>query len=261
MLEERLSRSLHSSPLHRHRGSPQWRVTCTGGAMCADAGSFGCRWVYRPPFSSALSARRTVAGHWYRQSSRAALTALVVMALAAGCGGGDDDGGSATTPTKPSSRAPTVVSSTTLSPKEELEAEVRRGYEHVVSVTRALLEDPDENDPRIDQIYAGEVKDKARQQAKALRERGLVGRRRPGDDPTASRAEAVRLDGPTRAVVRECYVNGGLTVVASTGEVVDDDITTYQNDLTFVKQGGRWLMAAVRRLHEWKGVTGCAEDF
>jgi hypothetical protein len=112
--------------------------------------------------------------------------------------------------------------------------------------------------PALRQHATGEVLDGIVQRAEELRaDDGIL--RIPEGARYVHRAVVVSIDGDT-ATVRDCNIDDRVEENASTGEVVDDGVSTRLYISMLVSEDGQWKVATLNRELTWEGAAGCAVE-
>ena len=188
---------------------------------------------------------------------------LAFALLSASCDGGDDGeaiGGGDQSPS-------TVIESTTAAPSETTttaaptpEEEVLAAYLGYWAAVDQAFGPPEANPeaPALRQYATGEVLPGIVTSAEKLKAEGSVARLLP-DGQYVHQAEVVSLDGET-ATVRDCNIDDLVLEDASTGEIIDDGISTRLYVSTLVREDGQWKVAVLNQEMKWEGVAGCAVE-
>jgi len=186
----------------------------------------------------------------------AAWLALVSLA---GC---NDSGKPTAAPTSTTRSVPTTGTSTTSSVTEGPAAEIVARYKMFWQVRFEANQPPPNPDlPGLADYATGQQLDKVRTETRDNLQQGLAVRHGPS---SGARSSVKVLDvAGDEATVQECVVDDGVRYRFSSGEVVDDSVSTHSVRATMERVDGAWKLAAARLLQEWKGVAGCAlsKDF
>jgi hypothetical protein len=189
--------------------------------------------------------------------SRGWSTALVWLATAAALGGltacstGDDDGA------RPKGRSRTEAEDVrTTSTFASVHDEIAARYKAFWEARFEANSPPNPDDPALREYATGEQLDQVLQETQEHQRDG-VEFRRPETPANYQRVDVVWVTGDT-AVIQECVVSDGVVFYSSTGEVIDDRVTTYnmQAEMRFVD--GEWRVAHTTAVQQWEGVAGCA---
>ncbi len=189
------------------------------------------------------------------------MTAAVVLLALAGCGGASDSATPGDVPPPATSNPPTDGSS----PVVEAAVERERVEQEVLAAYLAAAEAYDEASDPADPTHAdlakpqtGPALEQAVNQLSAYRASGRVGRE-PENSIARRNAEVESVSGET-AIVRDCTVDDGIVVIAATGEVVNDLVSTFLFKGHMVVEDGRWKLSSLLVEEEWEGVAGCAVE-
>lgn len=191
--------------------------------------------------------------------SRLATTAAAVALALAACGG--DDGQSAadlTTSTTAEETTSTAPPETTTTAAPTPEEEVLAAYQAYWAAVDEAFGPPQARPdlPGLRQYATGEaLQGTIRNAEKALREDYVF--QAPENGQYTRRAQVVAMDGQT-ATVRDCTIDDTVQSRASTGEVMDDAVSTRLFISMLVREEGQWKVATVNREDAWDGVAGCA---
>lgn len=214
-------------------------------------------------------------------TSRAAATGctrLVLVAICVGlalavssCSSGDDDDqSSSTTSTEPSERSTTVDDGTTTTEAESDTTTAETAGEEPASVEDEIVarykafwearfeanSPPNPDDPALREYATGAQLDNVIAETQANLDTGVELRRRE-DRADIQRVKVVSMSGD-EAVVQECFVDDGLVVRRSDGEVVRGDIVTYNVRGEMQRVDGEWRLASATVVQQWEGIAGCA---
>lgn len=183
-----------------------------------------------------------------------AVTAMVVVAVAvslAACGG-DDSPASDPPLTRPSTSPTTEVRATAD------ERELRQLANDFYDTYRRLVIAGTPDDGAIAALLTGDLERNVNRSLADLRARGLFGRRDP-EVKAIHRIDRIIVVEDTAELV-ECFVDSGLVVRRSDGQVVDDTVTTRLSETTASRTEDGWRLASRRVSNEWPGVGGCADE-
>ncbi|CAN5842033.1 hypothetical protein BH23ACT1_BH23ACT1_09850 [soil metagenome] len=111
--------------------------------------------------------------------------------------------------------------------------------------------------PTLRQYATGEVIDIVAAVRLALDEDYVY--RIPDGGQYVHRAEVLSVDGDT-ATVRDCSIDDTIQEVASSGEVIDDAVSTRLHIAMLVLEDGQWKVSVLNQETTWEGVAGCAAD-
>ncbi len=181
-------------------------------------------------------------------------TAAVGLALALGaCGGGEE----AVDPTtEQTTTAPPETTTTTVAPTPE--EEVLAAYQAYWAAVDEAFGPPQVRPdlPALRQYATGEVLAGIVRRAEEVKGRDSVARLRENGQ-YVHRAEVLSVDSDT-ATVRDCNINDVVVENATTGEVIDDGVSTRLYISMLVRETGQWKVATLDRETGWEGVAGCA---
>ncbi len=190
---------------------------------------------------------------------------VIVALLGAACDNGDDgqaagagSGADRTTTTAPETTTTLPVTTTTAAPtpEEEVLAAYLAYWDAVDEAFSLPQVQPDS--PALSEYATGEALDRVRQNANdALQASEAY--RIPEGGLYEHRAEVVSLEEDS-ATVRDCNVDDTVAVDTTTGEVVDDTVSTRLYISMVVQEAGQWKVAVVNRESSLEGVAGCALD-
>lgn len=214
---------------------------------------------------------------WFGSFRRCAAIGAVCAALvlaAAGCS--DDDNPAAQTSTSAGDTTSTTGSTTststtaadttttttdpvsaTTAPGTTPEQEVIDryvGYWNARFNANAGVPDPD--DPALREFATGRQLEAVITETQANLDQGLAFER-AAEPHDFQRVTVVEMDGD-RATVQECVVDDGLIVRRSSGEVVDDAVSTHNVQAQLLRVDGAWKVSEARLLQRFEGVAGCA---
>lgn len=192
------------------------------------------------------------------------------LALAASSCSGDDDGDSpsSTTSTESEERSTTVEDETTTEAEpttttETVGEEPASVEDEIVARYKAFWEarfeansPPNPDDPALREYATGAQLDNVIAETQANLDAGVELRRRE-DRADIQRVEVVSMSGD-EAVVQECFVDDGLVVRRNDGEVLHDDIVTYNVRGEMQRFDGEWRLASATVVQQWEGIAGCA---
>ena len=203
-----------------------------------------------------------------RSSRRVCALVLSAVALAGGCG--DDEGGippastvavaTSTSVTPPSTTTTTDVtspssSSTTVSnPEHQLIIDRYLAFWEARFAANQEPVDPDS--PEFAEYATGPQLDNVRAETARNAEADLAFRL---PEPTISRRapRIVSVEGDT-AQLQDCVVDDGILYRSTTGEVVNDSVTTRNVSAVMRLIDGEWRLEAATIIQQWEGVAGCA---
>jgi hypothetical protein len=191
---------------------------------------------------------------------------LAVALFLVACGSEGDDGGaiagggpgatSSTVETTVVTTTTTVPATTTTAaptPEEEALAAYQNYWRAVDEAFSPPRAQPDL--PALRQFATGEVLDIVGQVELAVSEDFVF--RIPDGGQYVHRAEVLAVDGDT-ATIRDCTIDDTVKEVASTGEVLDDAVSTRLYIAMMVREGGQWKLGVLNQETTWEGVDGCA---
>jgi hypothetical protein len=199
------------------------------------------------------------------------VAACLGLALAAsGCSSDDDDdSSSSTTSTESTERSTTVEDGTSTTEAEPTTTTETVGEEpasvedEIVARYKAFWEarfeansPPNPDDPALREYATGAQLDNVIAETQANLDAGVELRRRE-DRADIQRVEVASMSGD-EAVVQECFVDDGLVVRRSDGEVLHDDIVTYNVRGEMQRLDGEWRLASATVVQQWEGIAGCA---
>ena len=213
-----------------------------------------------------------------RHRSRAVAAAVALTVLAVGCaddgtagpadGGGEarpatSRGASTTTTspadptTEPGSTQPGPPSSSPPPAAESEEDEIVARYvAYWAARFRANSGTPNPDDPALREYATGRQLEAVITETRSNLDRGLAFR--PANDPVGfQRVEVVGIEGG-HAVVQECVVTDGVIFDRTTGEIVDDGVSTQNVRGELDRVDGVWRVSAARLVQQWEGVAACA---
>jgi hypothetical protein len=188
-------------------------------------------------------------------------TAVAALLVLTSCGGASDSATPSDVPPPASSTPPPEGRSLVLdaaAEREKVEQEVLAAYLEATAAYDEASDPADPNYPALAETQTGPALEQAVNQLSAYQATGRVGR-----DPEGSiserRAEVVSVDG-IAAVIRDCTIDDGVVVIAATGEVVNDLVSTVLFEGHMVVEDGRWKLSSLLVDQEWEGVAGCAVE-
>ncbi len=190
---------------------------------------------------------------------------MVVALLGASCDGDDADeavgtdiGADRPTTTVPESTttAPPATTTTTAAPtpEEEILAAYAGYWDAVIEAFNPPEVRPEF--PALSQFATGEVLVGIVESAEELKAQGSV-TRLPDNGQYVHRAEVVSIESDT-ATVRDCNIDDVVVESASTGEIINDGVSTRLYISMLVREDEQWKVAVLRRERGWEGVAGCA---
>lgn len=200
-----------------------------------------------------------------RHHRRQVVTSLVVMALLGvtcdrggdgeAVGAGPDAEMITTTTARPTTTTLPVTTNTAApTPEEDVLAAYLDYWDAVDEAFSLPQVDPDS--AALSQYATGEALDRVRQNADdALQASEAY--RIPEGGLYEHRAVVVFLEEDS-ATVRDCNIDDTVAVDTSSGEVVDDAVSTRLYISMLVQEAGQWKVAAVNRESSLEGVAGCA---
>jgi hypothetical protein len=172
------------------------------------------------------------------------VVAIVAVALPlVACSSGDDDAGGDTTTTQPPETTTSVAPTTTLSPEEHAEADVRAAYDAYRRMSERLAAAPDPEDPEIDQRVAGAARDKLLDSLttmQAHQERIEFG------PANSHRVAEVVVEGST-ATLTDCIVDEGVRISDLTGERTEFPATAGLFVVTMESGNSGWLVTSISK--------------
>lgn len=174
-------------------------------------------------------------------------TCLLALALVVGaCGGDDDDTSNVTVPADTSTtESTTTTEPATTSTTEDPAAAVEAAFFAQWDAFVAILGNPDPANPLIDRHFTGEARESLLDSISDFLQEGKRAQR-PADPAHFSPAVLeVVVEGET-AVLFECTVDGIVVVDAESGEVLNDEVSTYALRNEFRFEGGAWKLSATR---------------
>lgn len=191
---------------------------------------------------------------------RARSTALALALALAGCGSAGDDGQPAgeTTTTAAEATTTTAPPETTTTAAPTPEEQVLAAYHAYWAAVDEAFGPPQVRPdlPALRQHATGEVLAGIVEAAESLKAEGGIFRI-PENGQYVHRAEIVSIDGET-ATVRDCNIDDTVEENATTGEVLDDAVSTRLYIGMLVREDGQWKVAVLNREMTWEGVAGCA---
>jgi len=177
------------------------------------------------------------------------VAAVLAGALVLAACGGDDDPESATTTTD-------RQTTTTIDQAKADEEAVRKVAEEWAEASVRLLKEPNPADPALERFLAGEMLDRFREDIARRDREGLISRS-PERPRTSHRIDAVVVKND-EATLRECFVDDLVLTKRATGEVLNDEVATYETRTTARRSSNGWKLVK-RDGTRMEGVTGCAE--
>ncbi|MGI8709698.1 MAG: hypothetical protein ACR2LA_01700 [Acidimicrobiales bacterium] len=193
---------------------------------------------------------------------RKVTTAMVVLLALTGCGGASDSATPGDVPPPTTSAPPPDGSSPVVdaaAERDRTEQEVLDAYLAATEAYDAASNPADPKFPALAETQTGLALEQAVKQLSAYQATGRVGRD-PENSISQRRAEVESVTGET-AVVRDCTTDDGIVVVAATGEVVNDLVSTFLFEGHMVVEDGRWKLSSLLVDEEWEGVAGCALEY
>lgn len=173
------------------------------------------------------------------------------------CGGGENaaDLTTSTTAQQTTTTAPPETTTTAApTPQEEVLAAYHAYWAAVDEAFAPPQVRPEL--PALRQYAAGEVLPGIVQRAQEAKADGVL-IQIPEGARYSHQAEVVSIEGDT-ATVRDCNVDDTVEVNATTGEVIDDRISTRLSIGLLTREGGQWKVAVLNQEGAWEGVAGCA---
>ena len=187
-------------------------------------------------------------------------TTAVAAALVLGACGGDDDQSAAdlTTSTTAEETTTTAPPETTTTAAPTPEEQMLAAYQSYWAAVDEAFAPPRVRPelPALRQYATGEVLPGIIRRAEEAKADGVV-IQIPEGAQYSHQAEVVSIEGDT-ATVRDCNVDDTVEVDATTGEVIDDRISTRLYIGMLVREGGQWKVAVLNQEDAWEGVAGCA---
>jgi len=166
------------------------------------------------------------------------------------------DSSAATTLAPPTSPPPTTVPGEVFESVEEEIAARYVGFWDARFVVNSADAVGEPSDPRLAEYATGAQLEQVMADTQRFAEQGLR-LARPPQPADFRQVEVVSIDGDT-AMVQECYVDDGLLVDRTTGDVVNDAVSTHNVSATMHRIDGVWKVEAARLIQRWEGVEGCA---
>jgi len=212
-------------------------------------------------------------GSFRRRAAIGAVCAALVLA-AAGCSGDDDpaaqtstSAGDATSTTGSTTSTSTMAAATTTTTTDPVSATTAPGttpeqevIDRYVGYWNARFNAnagvPDPDDPALREFATGRQLEAVITETQANLDQGLAFER-AAEPHDFQRVTVVEMDGD-RATVQECVVDDGLIVRRSSGEVVDDAVSTHNVQAQLLRVDGVWKVSEARLLQRFEGVAGCA---
>lgn len=179
---------------------------------------------------------------------------VVVAAALAASRDGRDEPKLATPPTVV--RAPDEITTPTTAP--DASQVVADAYLEYVNEFERASEIPDPLWPGLKLTATGAELKEAFDQLQAWKVSGRVASY-PGPVSRHRRPDVVSFD-DTSAILRHCEVDDGQVKVASTGEVVNDQVVTLLLRVKMSVEDSRWKVAETTVEQRWEGVAGCAAN-
>ena len=188
------------------------------------------------------------------------LATTVAVALLVGACGGDNDQRAAdlTTSTFAEETTTTAPPETTTTAAPTPEEQVLAAYQGYWAAVDEMVAPPQVR-PELSafrQYATGEVLVAIVRSAEETKAEDSVFQI-PEGGQYSHRAEVVSVEGDT-ATVRDCNIDDTVELNATTGEVIDDAVSTRLYISMLVRETGRWKVAVINRESTWEGVAGCA---
>lgn len=175
---------------------------------------------------------------------------LTLLVAAGACGGDDDDGSDDTTTSSSADTQPRQTTTTRFTPEEQ---EVIDAYLAFWEMAVRLGQDPDPDDPEIQQRASGEALGNLVDGLTTLRAAKQVTQT---GESYAHEVLSVEIDGDT-ALLEDCAVDDSQLVDAATGEPVRGDTVTELVQVTLIDRDDNWLVDGSERIDAWSGVAEC----
>jgi hypothetical protein len=177
----------------------------------------------------------------------------VVTAVLTGCSSADPDprddvAKTSTTTTHPSRSTTTAATS--------VEEEVETEYLEIMDAYYRRLQDPDPDDPTIEQFHTGASLKQVLERNADRKRQGLVSRFASNGVPVP-RIELVTVATATSSSVTNCVVDDVQLVDAASGQVKDDSVASYAIRSDLALEGGRWKLEDQVVLERWPDSKGC----
>ncbi|MBW3643160.1 MAG: hypothetical protein KY447_09625 [Actinobacteria bacterium] len=181
--------------------------------------------------------------------------------MALGACGGDDDQSAAdltTSTTAEETTTTTAPPETTTTASPTPEEQVLAAYQAYWAAVNDAFAPPQVRPklPALRQYATGEVLPGIVRRAEEAKADGVV-IQIPEGAQYSHQAELVSIEVDT-ATVRDCTVDDTVELSASTGEIIDDAVSTRLYISMLVREDGRWKVAVLNRESTWEGVAGCA---
>jgi hypothetical protein len=184
---------------------------------------------------------------------RRPIVAVLAVMLAAGCGGSGDDAAEGDDPaTTSSTPTPTTPDETIAS--NSAEAEVEAAYLAYWEMAQRLVEAPNPDDPEIPERATGPAMGQLVDSLSTLRAQNRAVRGGPG---YGHRLLSLDVSGGS-ALVRDCTVDDGSIVDASTGDVIEQRVVTVLLEVSLRRETGGWRVSEIEQLDSWSGATTCS---
>lgn len=188
-------------------------------------------------------------------------TALAALLVLTSCGGSSDSATPSDVPPPASSTPPLEGRSLVLdaaAERERVEQEVLDAYLAATEAYDAASDPADPAYPGLAETQTGLALEQAVSQLSAYQATGRAGR--DPENSISKREAEVETVTDDKAVVRDCTIDDGIIVVAATGEVVNDVVSTFLFEGHMVVEDGRWKLSSLLVEQEWEGVAGCAAE-
>lgn len=197
----------------------------------------------------------------HRRRLRLTTTAIAVTLAVGACGSAGDDSGqtgadrSTSTTVETTTTAPPETTTTAAPTPEERALAAYQGYWAAVNEAFAPPQvRPDL--PALRQYATGEVLAGIVRRAEEVKGRDSVTRLRENGQ-YVHRAEVLSVNGDT-ATIRDCNIDDVIEENATTGQVIDDGVSTRLYISMLVLEDADWKVAVLEREMAWEGVAGCA---
>jgi hypothetical protein len=180
---------------------------------------------------------------------------IVVSAFVTACTGGPES-----TAPAPGSIAPAVTGApgTTASKWTPKQQEVVDAYLAAVHAELDASEVPDPNFPALVQTHSGALLAAFQERFADQRAAGERGRL-PENTKFRVDVEEVEVTGPADAVLISCTVDDGVVFVASTGSVINNDVSALRLRATLAEDDVGWKVSDRQVLSQQEGET-CADS-
>ncbi|MCC5954327.1 MAG: hypothetical protein JJU45_20050 [Acidimicrobiia bacterium] len=137
-----------------------------------------------------------------------------------------------------------------LSVEEEVLEAVQGFWDTMIEAGRP----PDPKHSGFERYYTGEALDHSRSRTERM---AVLGHVVDGDAGVDLRGAEVTIESPERAQVRHCLVDDAVVRIASTGEVVSDEVLSGFVELDLVLVDGDWRVSRTDAAGVTQGRSGC----